>query len=205
MIDSRETSPTVFVSRFNRILCGTIWALVAVLALGVFLTADSASRFWFLIPLTWIGVCAYTVLWMPGISVDDDVVTVRNVTRTITIPWESLIHVDTKYALALYTPGRSFSVWAAPAPGSATVLRLASRDSRSTSDTSVTTRPGDIPGTDSGDAAAMVRNRWELLKSRKRIATGIADTVPVAVRWNAAPLAVACLGGLASFGALLLA
>jgi hypothetical protein len=205
VIDSREISSTVFVSRFNRILCVLIWVLCAALAVGAVVAVESATRFWFFVPIAWIGICAFTVLWLPRLWVDDIAVTVRNVTRTITIPWAALIHVDTKYALALFTPGRSYSVWVAPAPGSITVLRLARRDSRSTSDRTVTTRPGDLPGTDSGDAAAIVRSRWESLKSRKLIATSIADDVPVAVRWNAGTIAVAVLGGVASFGALLLA
>ncbi|WP_354498172.1 PH domain-containing protein [Mycetocola sp. 2940] len=205
MIDSSESSSTVFVSRFNRILCVIVWALCAVLAVGAVISAESASQYWFLVPLAWIGACSFVALWQPRLRVDDVSVTVRNVMRTITIPWEALIHVDTKYALALYTPGKSFSVWAAPAPGSITVLRLARRDSRSTSDRSLTTRPGDLPGTDSGDAAAMVRSRWESLKSRNLIATGIADTAPVAVRWNVATIATAVLGGGASLVALTLA
>lgn len=205
VINSDENSSTVFVSRFNRILCVLVWVLCAVLAVGALTTTDSASRHWFLVPIAWIGVCAFTVLWAPRLSVDDDVVTVRNVTRTITVPWSALIHVDTKYALALYTPGRTFSVWAAPAPGSVTVLRLARRDPRSVSDSSVTTRPGDLPGTDSGNAAAIVRSRWESLKSRNRIPTGIAGDVPVAVLWNTRAITTVILGFAASMCALLLA
>lgn len=182
-----------------------VWALCVALAVGVFLTAASESRFWFLVPILWIGASAFAVLWAPRLSVDDDAVIVRNVTRTIDIPWEALIHVDTKYALSLHTPGRAISVWVAPAPGSITVLRLARRDSRSTSDKTLTTRPGDLPGTDSGDAAALVRTRWESLKSRNAIVTSIADEVHVAVRWNVQSIAVGIVGAVASIGALLMA
>jgi hypothetical protein len=52
---------------------------------------------------------------------------------------------------------------------------------RSEGVTAPNTRPGELPGTDSGNAAELVRSRWHALRDAGRVEAGIAESVPVAV------------------------
>ena len=115
----------VFVSRFNRVLAVLIWAAAAALTVGLLLGVHDA-RLLYIVPVALFAFGAWALLWRPRLTVADDGIEVVNVTRTVRIPWQALIHVDTKYALTLYTPGRKFPVWSAPATRS-TAGRASSR------------------------------------------------------------------------------
>ena len=54
-------------------------------------------------------------------------------------------------------------------------------------------RPGDLPNTDSGVAAHLVRQRWQILLAENRIAVGMADTTPVVrtIHWGVIAVSVA--------------
>ena len=198
-----DPRPRVFVSRFNRGICIAIWAVLLVFAVSAVWLPGGAERFAGLVPLAALAALAYVALWLPNLRVSDEGITVRNVLRTVSIPWEALVHVDTKYALTLNVPGRAVPVFVAPAPGTVTASRLARR-SRREGRSLEAPRPGDLVGTDSGDAAALVRERWAELQQAGRIEAGIAEQAPVTSRWNADTLTVALLGAGASAAALLL-
>ena len=149
--DERE----VFVSRFNRVLAVLIWAASAALAVGLLVSACTTRRLLYLVPVhpvrgPGVGRCcggrdspSTAGAWI-----------VVNVTRTIDIPWDALIHVDTKFALTLYTPGHRYAVWSAPAPGTASTLRATRNETkgrigRPSVEDSVR-RPGDLLSTESG-------------------------------------------------------
>jgi hypothetical protein len=51
-------------------------------------------------------------------------------------------------------------------------------------------RPGDLPGTESGDAAYLVRSRWTALRDAGRLEVGAAETTKVTVAWHL-PTAIA--------------
>lgn len=138
---------------------------------------------------------AWAGLWRPTLSLDDHAITVVNVFATTVIPWAALIHVETKYALTLITPTRKIPVTVAPAPGRLATA-LSNRDLKGTSaprggDGSM--RPGDLPNTDSGVAAHLVRQRWQILLAENRIAVGMADTTPVVrtIHWGVIAVSVA--------------
>src|SRR4051812_23330357 len=102
-------------SRFNRIVAILVWALAAlVVALGAW--GSVQSLLWVYPAAALAAFSAWAALWRPGVGVDDAGVHVRNVTHSVDIPWEALIHLDTKHALTLLTPGQRFTVWSAPAP-----------------------------------------------------------------------------------------
>lgn len=162
------------------------WALVAVLGLLIALQSEPRGAIAAAILALWLGYAVLVLLWSPALVVDDRAARIRNPLRTIEVAWDALIHVDTKYALTLFTPGRSWPVWVAPQPGAFAARRAArrARDDdhsapRSPLDTGV--RVGDLPGTESGDAAALVRQRWERRADRSADADAIA--VPVTVHW----------------------
>jgi Bacterial PH domain len=152
-------------SRVNRGVAIACWALIAVLGVLVAQQSEPRGAVAAAILAVWLGYAVLVFLWAPALVVDDRGSVIRNPIRTVEVAWDALIHVDTKYALTLFTPGSSWPVWVAPQPG-ALAARRASRRARgddrtaprSPLDTGV--RVGDIPGTESGDAAALVRRRW---------------------------------------------
>lgn len=179
-----------------------MWAVLALVGLGVLWLPGGPGRFAWLVPLAALAGIAGVALWLPRLLVSDAEITVRNVLRTVSIPWDALVHVDTKYSLSLHVPGRAVSVFAAPAPGTVAASRLARRSAREGRSVDAP-RPGDLAGTDSGDAAALVRERWEELKRTGRITAGVAGQTPVRSLWNVGALAV-LLGGAAASAAVLL-
>ncbi|SDH45788.1 PH domain-containing protein [Leifsonia sp. 98AMF] len=198
----------VFVSRFNRVLAVLIWAAAAALTMGLLFSVHDA-RLLYIVPGALFAFVAWAMLWRPQLTVADEGITVVNVTRTVRIPWEALIAVDTKYALTLYTPGRKIPVWAAPAPGTGSTLRATRNETkgrigRPRVEDSVR-RPGDLLGTESGAAAEVVRRRWGMLQDAGAIDAGRADETPVTVRWHLVELAVLVLLLAGTVAALLLA
>lgn len=171
-----------FRSTFTRILCVIAWAIIAAVAIGL-LVVPGASDAPALVIVGALGAAAAVtaVLWSPSISVDDEAVQVDNIALRYRVPWAALIHVDTRYALQLHTPGRRIGVTAAPAPGATGSLRAMRAHRRSEGATAPNTRPGELPGTDSGNAAQMVRTRWHALRDAGRVEAGIAESVPVSV------------------------
>lgn len=198
----------VFVSRFNRVLAVLIWAAAAALTVGLLFSVQDA-RLLYIVPGALFAFIAWGMLWRPRLTVADDGITVVNVTRTVHIPWEALINVDTKFALTLYTPGHRFPVWAAPAPGTGSTLRATRNETkgrlgRPRVEDSVR-RPGDLLGTESGAAAEVVRRRWGMLQDSGAIDVGRADETPVRIHWHIVPLAVLVLLFAGTVAALLLA
>jgi len=198
----------VFVSRFNRVLAVLIWAAAAALTLGLLVSVHDA-RLVYIVPGAMFAFIAWAMLWRPLLIVADDGITVVNVTRTVEIPWEALIAVDTKYALTLYTPGHRFPVWAAPAPGTTSTLRATRNETKGRVGhprvQETMRRPGDLLSTESGAAAEVVRRRWTTLQDSGAIDAGRADETPVSIHWHIASLVVLLLLAAGSVAALLLA
>jgi hypothetical protein len=93
--------------------------------------------------------------------------------------------------LTLYTAHGKVTAFAAPAPSNLRPLRGASSsDIRHLPDSSFdaarSVRPGDLPGTPSGDLAWVVRERWEQV--RDQCPTGAASGQPVTRRWHTATI-----------------
>ena len=190
----------VYSSRFNRILAVIIWVL-ALFMTGSLLFVAPGVRLLYVVPAAFVALFAWEALWNPRVEVDDSGVRLRNVLRTAFVPWPALIHVDTKYALTLYTPGHSYAAWAAPAPGRAssyraTKSRSGNAGSRAPLDGDAA-RPGDLIGTESGEAAYLVRSRWDRLRERGAFETGVADstTVTVTTHWATAIALVVLAAG----------
>ncbi len=171
-----------FRSTFTRILCGIAWAIIAAVAIGL-LVSPGVSAAPALVIVGALGAAALVagILWSPSITVDDEGVQVDNIALRYRVPWAALIHVDTRYSLQLHTPGRRIGVTAAPAPGATGSLRAARTHRRSEGPTTPGTRPGELPNTDSGRAAALVRDRWHALRDAGLVEAGVAETVPVHV------------------------
>lgn len=196
----------MFVSRFNRVLAAVIWALDAFIVVAV-LFGTQADRLLTVVPGAAVALFSWLALWRPNVGVDEHRVRVVNVLRTIEIPWAALIQVDTRYALTLYTPGHKFAAWAAPAPGrtGTSIARRAERTGRvgASPRSDGTVRPGDLLASDSGQAAAIVRDMWERLREEGGIDAGVADVTPVSIRWHWAATGTLAALVAASLAALL--
>ena len=144
------------------LMAGALAGAVAVLATGGLGAWPSV------LPLVLVGYVAWLLFWYPKVVVEAAGVRLVNPLRTLLVPWDAVIHVDTKYSMTLVTPTRRYSAWAAPAPGVVASLRDARqsrREERRDGSGALykSIRPGDRPGTDSGNAAAAVRRRLDRL------------------------------------------
>ena len=197
------TTRDVFVSTFNRGLAIALWLIVALLFVTTVLNDTTwADRALALVPTAFGVLLGWVALWRPRLTIDDDGIEVVNVFHTVHVPWAALVHVDTRFALALVTPNRRVSVWAAPAPGRAGVALARRQNQRHgrvvPEGADGNRRAGDLLSTASGDAAYLVRHRWEELRERGAIELGAADSVrvPVSVHWvSIVLLAATAVGG----------
>lgn len=193
-------------SRFNRVLAAGICAVSAVIAVSLFFV-DRPNQLAYLVPLAFVNLLIWEGLWRPLLTITGNGVEVTNPFRSIHIPWNALVNVDTKFALTLFTPGRKFEVWVAPSPGRSFGYRsaaVADREiRRSSPHSSSTVRPGDLITSESGAAASLVRSRWELLQTSGLIEAGIAHEVAVTVRWHWTAIVALLVLCVASIPALL--
>jgi hypothetical protein len=153
----------VFSSTYGRVLTGAS-AVVAVIVLVSMVVSDGAR--YALAHGAWalLGVALVAALfWLPRVVVSDGGVEVRNVWRTVQVPWPAFRGVEAGYSLEVRTTQGRVSAWAAPR-ASGTVARLR----RGASDEPLGTGPADAvvrhPGT--ADAAARaVAERYRALEA----------------------------------------
>lgn len=175
-------------SRVNRAMAALSWALLAVLGVLGALQPEPRAATAAVLTVAWLAYAAYVALWAPALVVDREGAEIRNPLRTVRVAWDALIHVDTRYSLTLFTPDRRWPVWCAPQAGRISARRKARRASDDDRDPRDPRNPldagmpiGDVPGTESGDAAALVRERWAM--ARRSGADADAIAVPVVIHW----------------------
>lgn len=169
------------------------WLSWVVAAFGIVVTAVTAGPGALpgTAPLVLIAFLGWQLFWMPCVVVDDGGIRLENPFRRIVVPWAALVHVDTRFALTLVTADKSYTSWAAPAPGIWGGRNARPEDLQGLPATTYgpgkSVRPGDLKTTDSGQAAQLVRARWQELVESSQLAAGDAATTPVAVthRWVA--------------------
>ena len=149
----------------------TMTVAVVGLAVVIFVWATSGFRD-AMLTVPWmllLAAACWAFYWRPRVVVSNGGVRLVNVSRTIDVPWPSITDVETKYALTLVTVYGRFAAWAAPAPSAGTALRTAMRSRPHRvggGDEAITAvTKGDMEGTASGDAAMIVRRRWERLRT----------------------------------------
>jgi hypothetical protein len=131
------------------------------------------------------ATACWAIFWNPRVVVSDGGVRLVNVTRTIDVPWPAITDVETRYALTLVTAYGRFAAWAAPAPGAGSALRTAMRSRPRSDDGRVeAVTMGEIPGTASGDAAAIVRRRWDRLRADGFLADPRLEFDRPPIRWH---------------------
>ncbi|HEX9225474.1 MAG TPA: PH domain-containing protein [Arthrobacter sp.] len=177
------------------------WLSWSVAALGIAVTVITAgpAALAGTVPLLLIAFLGWQLFWMPAVVVHERGVTLENPFRSVVVPWEALVHVDTRFALTLVTAHKSYAAWAAPAPGIWGGRNAQPEDLRGLPATSYgpgqSVRPGDLKTTDSGQAARIVRARWQDLVESGALAAGDAagSAVKVTYRWAAAAAVVLLL------------
>ncbi len=179
----------VFRPAFGRVLAGVVIALCAI-GLVMAVAHDGARALWEIGP--WVVLISGTVwatYWRPEVAVDDGGVHVVNVLRTIDLPWPAIQRVDTKWALTLVTAYGTYTAWAAPAPGGLATARAASKGTlkglpESSYGPGRSIRPGDVPSSPSGAAAAVVRRRFEELRDAGHLDNPQLEFARPPVRWH---------------------
>jgi hypothetical protein len=148
------------------------------------------------------GAVVYAVFWRPAVIVDDAAAELRNVVRSVRVPWGSLEGIETRFALTLLVGDREYRSWAAAAPGRPSLVARPGPDDAAAG-TPVSTASGSGPRSsrslraDSGAAAFMVEQRW--VERREEASGG-----DVQVSWARAWPAVTALATVAALAAALL-
>lgn len=183
----------IFKARTNKWFAWLSWAVAA---FGMVVTAVSAGLGGLsgIAPLALVAFLGWQLFWMPAVVVHDGGVTLENPFRSVLVPWAALVHVDTRFALTLVTAGRSYTSWAAPAPGIWGGRNARPEDLQGLPATTYgpgrSVRPGDLKSTDSGQAARLVRERWDELVESGRLTAGDAASTRAAVTYRWAALIV---------------
>ncbi|MDP9692857.1 UNVERIFIED_ORG: hypothetical protein J2X79_000386 [Arthrobacter globiformis] len=189
----------IFKARTNKWFAGFSW-FVAAAGLAGLVVAGGVPALAGAAPLLLIAYLGWLLFWRPAVVVHDAGVTIENPFRAISVPWAALVQVDTRYALTLVTPSRSYGAWAAPAPGIWGGRNARPEDLRGLPDSTYgpgnSVRPGDLKSTDSGQAAQLVRGRWQQLVESGLLDAGAAEATPVSVkfRWREAAATLVLLG-----------
>ncbi|MBT8158873.1 MULTISPECIES: PH domain-containing protein [Arthrobacter] len=175
----------IFKARTSKLLAWTCWA-VAAIGIIVTLAVGGPRNLPGTAPLLLLAFLGWLLFWRPAVLVMDSGVTLENPYRTIDVPWDALVQVDTRYALTLMTPHKKYPAWAAPAPGIWGGRNARPEHLRGLPETTYgpgsSVRPGDLRNTDSGAAAVLVRARWRDLVESGRVEPGRAEDTAVAVR-----------------------
>lgn len=194
--DDRVTTaaPVEFRARVGRGLTAAI-ALLGVVALVSTAVEDPAAALRYGPALLVPAAAVWLLLARPAVIVSDAGVELRNVLRTIDLPWPSIERVDTKYALTLHTAYGVYAAWAAPAPSRAQTLHSGPQDLAHLPESSYIgggVRPGDLVTSASGQAAAYIRRRWQELHDAGHLNDPRLEHARPVVHWHVLP-AVAVL------------
>lgn len=192
-----ELVPQVFRPWFGRALTVLIVGICAI-SLTVVVARSGVRALWEVGPaLTLTALCCWAAFWRPEVAVDDSGVRLVNVTRTVHVPWPAIQAIDTKWALTLITSYGRFTAWAAPAPGARQSMRAIPRDVphlRAEVLAGDGIRPGDLPSSPSGDAAQLIRERWQVVRDAGHLDDPRLEHPTVPMRWHVGTLvAVAAL------------
>lgn len=191
-----QGEPVIVHSRTHRTFAVIVWALLVALGAALWMRGGQTPEARAAIPaLAAVAILAWAALWRPRITVDADGTTVQNVLSTRRVPFDALVDVSTRWAVTLHTPRGAVPVFVAPQPSRLSawgaerrVRREGSAEERARLDRVV--HVGDVPGTESGDVAALVRDRWQRALDEGRVAVGDADEIAVPRTWHVATIVV---------------
>lgn len=172
---------------------GMTIGVAAVAAVALVLTAldDAGAALRYLPAFGVVPAAVWAFYGRPAVIISDGGVALRNVLRTVDLPWPAIQRIETKYALTLETAYGPYNAWAAPVPGR-TMAAHATRATMSHQPESAYAagglRPGDLAGTPSGDVAGYIRRRWEKLRDAGHLDDPRLERQRPVVRWHPGPL-----------------
>lgn len=172
-------------SRFNRVAAVIVWSLAALAGITAIWSAD-VSLAWVYAGAPLAALLGWAALWRPCVIVSEHGVRIENVSHDVEVPWEALVHVETARALTLHTPSGAFTAWSAPAPGVFTAMMNNAKARREATAAGGAARPSDRLGTDSGNAALVVRETWRRRLDAGLVQLGVADATSVSRHWRVA-------------------
>lgn len=102
-------------------------------------------------------ISAYLLFLKPYVLIFDEGIKIVNPTKEITVTWDLVEEIETKYSMSIQIRGESFYAWAAPAPSGRHSRRMHSTDLLPGAD--APRRVGDSLKSDSGVCAYMAKIR----------------------------------------------
>jgi hypothetical protein len=151
-------------SRFGRALAVVVTVLMTFAVVVVAFSEGLVAAVSALPFAAVVGWSSLLLFWFPELEIGEAGVRVRNVWSEYIVAWGAIQRIDTKYALTLVTQNRTITVWSAPAPGRHSVFNANREQGRHLPESTYlagTIRPGDLPQSESGSAAAIIRREWE--------------------------------------------
>jgi hypothetical protein len=130
-------------STFSRVLAVVTVALCGLFVVWLAVTEGGDTALRYAAPAALLGLLVWQAYWLPQVQVSDGGVELRNVWRTVHVPWPALVEVDARLGLRLVTAYGAYQAWAVPAP-------RRTRENRNAP---------------TNEAAALVTERWEELRS----------------------------------------
>ncbi|QJW37328.1 PH domain-containing protein [Cellulosimicrobium protaetiae] len=178
----------VFRSTYGRVLTLATGAVAVALGVSTALTGDVGALVGALVPAALVTYLVWMLFWRPAVEVSDGGVEVRNVTRTVHVPWTAYEGVEARYSLEVRHTGGTVTAWAAPrSSGSARWLRRSRR------------RPVDrervVTGANAETVAEAVAQRHGLLAAAGHLDRAVPGAPGARTTWHVVQLAV--LGALA--------
>ncbi len=186
-----STDVVTYRSGFGRGLAVVIGVLgIGALIFG--LIAETSATLPFVAPVLFVVVAVWAAYWRAAVVVSPAGVEVRNVSRTVELPWPSIQAVETQYALTLVTAFGEYAAWAAPAPTRNTVA-MSRRSADNMPDRArregSAVGTGDLLSSASGQAAAIIRARQEELREAGLLDDPRLETNRPRVTWHVGTLA----------------
>lgn len=166
------TNEYTFRARSSYIYFGlTAFLLIFLVGESILVPQTLSSRVASLALATIIGVGAYLIFLRPKVVVFDEGITIVNPLTEITVGWDRVDAIETKYSMSIECDGKVIYAWAAPAPGRHHRRLVDPGEMRGMAHGGhPMIRPGDDPDSISGSAAAIARRRLAEFKNNDVLA-----------------------------------
>jgi hypothetical protein len=184
---------TVVLRPTSGIVLTVVTGVLAVLGLSSFVVrGDGLGVLRYGLLAVAVVYLAWLFFWYPRVTIDPSGVGVRNVLRTHHVTWPAIRSVETKYALTIVTAHDKVVAWSAPAPSRYAALNNTGADVRGTyaRDNASSVAVGDVPRSESGNAALHVRRTWTRLRDAGHLASGAIEGPEIRRNWNTGVIAL---------------
>lgn len=181
----------VYRSTTSRVLAVVIFVGAAAGMLAAVLAEGAPGALTLAPLLALIAGFGWAAYWRPAVVVHEHGVDLVQVLSTVSVPWESIHAVDTRWALTLQTERGNYAAWAAPAPSRYSLYRVTKDENKALADGAYldgTIRLGDALSSDSGQAAEIVRRTWQAWRDEVEAETRARREVTTSRRWHVATI-----------------